>query len=69
MRGHQWKIGYINGNRIPPIDKPITIRAVVVDPLMQEIYEHLLIGLMRPEMNIISNSGNCKLCYDAFDRF
>jgi excinuclease UvrABC nuclease subunit len=51
MNQHQWKFGYINGRRMPYIKEPVIIRAVVVDPLMQEIYEALLIQLLRPEMN------------------
>ena len=57
MKKHQWKIGYINGLKIPPIEKPIIIRAVVVDYLMQDIYERLLIALLQPEMNFQLNGG------------
>ena len=57
MKKHQWEYGYINGERIPPIERPITIRAVVVDSFMQDIYERLLINLLQPEMNFQLNGG------------
>lgn len=58
MRQHQWKFGYISGKSIPAdISRDsIIIRAVEVEPFMHDIYEPLLISLLRPEMNWVYNS-------------